>query len=136
MIRIALIRGIALGLLEVTAAGALYGGWQLMTDPTGGKLGISTGLLAQTPFTNFLWPGVILFVVIGLGSITATIWVMRQWYYYSIAVMLVGVSLTGWIAIQIPLIREFHWLQAAFGGIGLALIAAGAWLMRERDPLV
>lgn len=136
MIRIGIIRGIALGLLEATAAGALYGGWQLMTDPTGGKLGMSTALLADSPFADFLWPGVLLFVLIGLGSIAATVWVMRQWYNYSIAIMLVGALLTGWIGIQILLIREFHWLQALFGGIGVVLFAAGAWLRRERDPLV
>jgi hypothetical protein len=134
--RSAFIRGLTLALLQLTAVGAVLGGWQLMTDPTGGKLGMSTGLLAHSPFTDFFWPGVILFTLIGLGSIAATIRVMRQLHYYSIAVMLVGVSLTGWIGIQILLIREFHWLQAAFGSIGLVLMAAGAWLRRARDPLV
>ncbi len=135
MTRLALIRLLVLGLLAFTAAGALYGGWQLMTDPTGGKLGMSTGLLTQSPFTDFRWPGVILFILIGLGSIVATIWVLRQWYYYSIAVMIVGAWLTGWIGIQVMLIREFHWLQAAFLGIGLFLLGAGGWLWRQRDPL-
>lgn len=134
MIRIGLVRGIALGLLEFTMVGAFYGGWQLLSDPTGGKLGMTTGLLAGTPFTDFLWPGMILFITVGLGSLAATVCVMRQWNRYSLAIIGEGAIVTGWIVIQYLLIREFHWLQALFLLIGLILLGLGLWLRREMDP--
>jgi len=136
VIRIGLIRGTALGLLEFTMAVAFYGGWQLLSDPMGGKLGMTTDLLAGTPFRDFFWPGLVLFVTVGLGSLAATAWVMRQWPRYSLAIMGEGCILTAWIAIQYMLIREFHWLQAFFLAVGLLLMGLGAWLWREKDPRV
>ncbi len=48
----------------------LLGGFMLMKDPTGQSLSMEQAWLNTTPFANFLIPGIVLFIVNGLGNVT------------------------------------------------------------------
>ena len=63
-----------LGALQAfIGVGAVAGGLGLALDPSGESVGIPLELLAETPFTTFLIPGIVLFAVNGLGSLTGAI---------------------------------------------------------------
>jgi hypothetical protein len=55
-------------LLLVNGLGALYGGFLLMVDPSGSKMQMPLSYLEHSPFSNYLIPGIILFIVNGLFS--------------------------------------------------------------------
>lgn len=124
-------------LLLFLALGALGGGINLIGDPSGAGLALSTDLLAGSPFVDYLIPGIFLFVVFGLGALLAAalLWLRpnlgaisaftRRTFHEQppwVLTFLLGLLLVVWIAIQVAIVRTFLPLQAVMGVIGLALI--------------
>ena len=56
-------------LLCLLGISALFGSWLLVNDPSGASLGLSPELLSPTPLHSFLWPGVLLTMMLGLPSL-------------------------------------------------------------------
>jgi hypothetical protein len=112
------------GFLAVTA---LFGGLNLVRDPTGASIDlvipVDLSHLAGTPFADYLIPGVVLVVCLGLyplvvlyGQVTRSPW---AW----VASGAMAVILLGWLAVEVALIGYISPLQPAYGVFGLALIA-------------
>ncbi|ADI14904.1 hypothetical protein [Truepera radiovictrix] len=57
---------VLMALLLLLSANALFGGYSLLADPSGGGLGMPVSLLEGSLFADFLIPGLILFSVLGL----------------------------------------------------------------------
>lgn len=119
------IRLVAICLLVFNGLNAIAAGWFLVTDPTGDTLGMSTVFLEYSPFNSFLIPGIILFVAIGLFSITAAIFAILRSVHYARLVFFEGVILTGWIIIQMMLLRTTNFLHILFGVVGIVLVVFG-----------
>ena len=126
-----LLRYITILLLAFNGIGAVYGGWHLMTDPTGLSIQLSHSYLNGTIFPDYTIPGIILFVFIGIFSIIAALWVVCRWKNDSKLVIIEGVLLTGWIVIQMIMIRTVYFLQFILGGIGILLLLAGFILLKK-----
>ncbi|WP_379128031.1 hypothetical protein [Paenibacillus sp. sgz500958] len=58
--------------------GAIGGGLALIIDPSGEMMGMPFSLLKRTPFSDFLFPGVILLVVFGLFPLTVVYGMIRR----------------------------------------------------------
>ncbi|MGZ3882931.1 MAG: hypothetical protein ACXVPQ_04880 [Bacteroidia bacterium] len=127
------INHIAIILMFMVAANALIAGCLLMADPSGKKLGLSLALLRFSPFDNFFLPGMILFSVNGLLSLITGIALIRRWPYYPIGLCIQGVLLTGWIAVQVCMIRELNILHAVLAATGVFFVAAGIILPGGAD---
>ncbi len=118
-------------LLLFNGLSALFGGWQLMMQPDGSSMEMSLDWLQYSPFSNYLIPGILLFVVNGLMSILVFILLIIKYKSYPLLVMLQGVLLFGWIAVQVLLLRDIIWIQILYGSIGLVLLLLG-WLLRKK----
>jgi len=118
-------------LLFVVAVNALVAGWLFMTDPSGQSMGISAELLRFSSFDNFFLPGLVLFSMNGVLAIITAISVIRRWSYYPVRVTAQGMLLTGWIMVQVMLIREFNFLHAILGASGIYLILTGISVLRK-----
>jgi hypothetical protein len=118
-------------LLLFNGLSALFGGWQLMLQPDGSSMQMSLDWLQYSPFSNYLIPGILLFVVNGLMSILVFILLIIKYKSYPLLVMLQGVLLFGWIAVQVLLLRDIIWIQILYGSIGLVLLLLG-WLLRKK----
>jgi hypothetical protein len=125
------LRIIAMLLLLFNGTGAIFGGWSLMTDPSGSDLQIPVNYLEHSPFKDFLIPGVILFTVNGIFSIIVLLWTFFQWRHYYWLLMAQGALSLGWIIIQMILLRQIYYLQFIFGGIGLVFLVIGYILKRQ-----
>lgn len=126
----------AIILLLFNAVSALYGGWSLMTDPSGGSLGIPLGFLDHSPFDNFLVPGIILFITNGIFSLLFAVMVLLNFMNYSWLVIFQGFILTGWLAIQIVMIREFYGpMHVLYFSVALLLVATG-WILARQDQAI
>jgi hypothetical protein len=119
------LQAISIILLVVNGVGALFGGIALTIDPTGRSLHMPLGMLKHSPFADYLIPGMILLVVLGVGSIAASLLVIRSVKAYPLFVAAVGITLTIWIVVQVLMIRSVHFLHVMFGCIGIALIILG-----------
>jgi hypothetical protein len=119
-------------LLLFNSAGAFYGGWNLMMYPDGSTLQLPLDWLQYSPFIDYLVPGIILFTVNGLFGIFVLGTIIFQHRLYPWFVIVQGLILSGWIVIQIIMVRSVVGIQVLFGSIGLALILSGYLLLRFR----
>lgn len=128
------LRTLAITLLLFNGVNALYGGWFLITDPTGGKLQMPLSYLEHSFFNNYLIPGIILFITNGISSILIAALVIAKKKYAPLLIIVQGSILVGWIVIQIILLQTFYYLQLVLGFIGLLLMLCGYLLaMRNKS---
>jgi hypothetical protein len=119
-----------LGVLQVfIGLGAVGGGLGLVLEPRGANLGMSLEALENSPFSTYLVPGVVLFVVNGLGSLVGAAASFTRYRYAGETAMALGVFLVAWIILQVYWIAAFHWLHALYLGLGLLELVLG-WSLR------
>lgn len=123
-----LARAVTIVLLFVLGIPALFGGAALIINPSGHSLGMDTVALTGTVFSDYLLPGVILFLALGVLGTSAAILTLGKYKYYPLLVLYQGVVLTIWIMVQIYMLPEMHLLQIVYGFIGLLLIMLGNYL--------
>ena len=122
--------------LLVQGVGGLAGGLALAASPKGGIIKLPVSDLAGSPFHDYLLPGLILALVLGLGPLVAA-WVLvrrppwpaaevvnpfRHEYWGWTLSGVVGVGLLNWIAVEVTII-PYNALQPVFGAVGLAIVA-------------
>jgi hypothetical protein len=108
--------------LVFLAVGALYGGFMLLSDVSGGALQIPQEWLAGSIFPNYFVPGLFLFTVFGLGSLVVLfgLWVRPQWAW--LATLLLGAALVIWIFVQYLSINHYHPLQIVMLLLGVFIV--------------
>ncbi|HEX2864529.1 MAG TPA: hypothetical protein VHN99_08160 [Deinococcales bacterium] len=122
----------------VLAPGAIAGGAALAWRPDGSVMGLPVSLLAGTPFPDFLAPGLILGLAIGLGSAVAAagLWTRPEWRWlrplqdatqvhwaWTLA-FLEGVALLVWLAVQLFVASvPFTGFHVFYGLLGLVILA-------------
>lgn len=122
------LRLLAVLLLLLNGTGAIFGGWSLITDPSGGDIGLPLSYLKASPFHNYVIPGIILFSLIGIFSMVTAASTIFRWRHHEWLMMAQGIFLVGWILVQMILLNHFYYLQFVFGGIGLAFLVIGYYL--------
>jgi hypothetical protein len=114
---------IVLGILSALCT--TIGGVGLLLARNGTEL-VPLWLLAKTPFESFTIPGLLLLVVVGGTSVTATLLAWQRSRGSIDATILAGGALAVWIVAELAIMRELSFLQVVFGGLGLALLGLGA----------
>jgi hypothetical protein len=112
-------------LLLFNSGGALYGGWHLMTDPTGRSIRLPFAYIEHSFLKDYFIPGLILFCVNGIFGLIALVWLGGKFRYHPQLIILQGILLTGWIVVQVILIRQFYYLQLVFLLMGILFIFMG-----------
>jgi hypothetical protein len=125
------------GLLAFQGISAIGGGAAFLADTSGAVAGMGTEVLAGTPFTTYLWPGLLLSLGLGVPALVAAVGVHRRGrsrlaeplervtgYHWSWSVsLLLGLALMAWIVVQVLLITERSALQPTMFAVGAALVA-------------
>jgi hypothetical protein len=106
---------IAILLLLFNGVGAIYGGGNLILHPDGSSQGITIEWLRYSPFNDFLIPGIVLFLVNGILSFVVIIFILINFRHYRMLVIAEGVLLSGWIVIQMFLLRTVNNLHIIMG---------------------
>ncbi len=106
-----------------------------------GGIGLITGTwpmpaewLFRTPFSNWVGPGWLLIVLIGVPHVLASLVIIvraRQPQPGILAGLLAGVSLVVWIVIQLALLQRFFFLQPIVVVLGLVEIGLALWWQRR-----
>ncbi len=122
---------IVLGIIQVfVAIGALPAGYAMMAEPDGHGLGMTTSLLADSPFHSFLIPGILLFTVNGIFNIVAAVFsFLRKYYAWFLGVAL-GIAMLIWISVQVYSIGLNSVLQPVYFGIGILEIVLSLMLRK------
>jgi hypothetical protein len=120
-----MIRIISIVLLIFNSISALGGGAVLIIDPTGDIMQMSVDILWDSPFANFMVPGVILFIILGVGSALAALTAIKKKKKYYIDTISVGIVTIVWIAVELYMIKSVDLLHYVYGGLGLVFVVLG-----------
>lgn len=122
---------LAVLILIFNGISACFGGWMLITSPDGSLLGMTVSLLAHSPFSDFLIPGIVLFTAVGLFSLVSAYLIFRNVTRYSFLSILMGLILIGWIVVQAITIQTVNYLHVTFVAAGLLLVVSGLLLRKQ-----
>jgi hypothetical protein len=109
---------------------AVSGGIGLIT----GTWPMPTEWLFRTPFSDWIGPGWLLIVLIGVPHVLASLVIIvraRQPQPGILAGLLAGVSLVAWIVVQLVFLQRFFFLQPIVVGLGLVEIGLALWWQRR-----
>lgn len=116
-----------------TALGALAGGLAMVMAPDGRLLGWTPAMLEGSPFRDYLGPGLLLLLVIGVGHLLASVGLLLRRRQALLLTAMGGAALSIWILVQVVLVG-FFWLQVVMLGVGLVELGLGLLAWRARPP--
>ena len=121
------LRVITLGLLGVLVLGGLAGGLALLTDPTGGRLGLTVDALPGWLLVDdYRLPGIALIVLFGVLPIAAFVQLVRHRASGWTLTTTLGVVLVLWTVGQVAAIGlPSPAIQAGFLIVGILLAGLG-----------
>lgn len=135
MTDINLLKKLSIGLHYFIGFGAIAGGFGAVSNPTA-PMGISTDMLKNGPFEDFLIPGLFLMIVIGLGNVLAGTLAIKghKWWAYLSGAM--GDTLIMWIVIQCFILSTIEALHVIFFTLGViqGLIALFILFKEKKVP--
>jgi hypothetical protein len=126
------LRYLAIFLLVILSFSAFFGGGLLIKDKSGQILKLDLDWLQDSPFKNYLIPGLILFILIGMGSLATVLTGMIGKRFFPAGTIICGAMLTIWITVQMLMFQSMHPLQITFLLLGILLILIGWKLMKHR----
>lgn len=115
--------------------GALAGGLAAITNPEE-PLGVTVDALKNSPFENFLIPGIILFTIIGLGNILSATTLALNSKFQGYISSVFSWALVIWIVVQCIMLEDIVPLHIIFFIIGLveAIISTGILFEKRLFP--
>lgn len=122
-------------LIVFQALSALFGGVQLILDPTGMSLQMPVTWLKNSPFHDFLIPGLILTFLLGLfpGWIAyclafrpsrqkkGRLNIYPERYFAWTYSLYLGIMLMIWITVQIAMVGYGHPIQTIYASLGILI---------------
>ena len=139
-------RNILILLLVILGSGALFGGCVLIISPSGELFGMPLSMLKNSPFSNFLIPGIILFSILGLAPAVLVFALIKR-PKYKLAELLnfytdmywawtysiyIAFALIIWIQLEMTFLSAVHWSHTLYMFLAIALIFV-ALLPKVRD---
>jgi len=123
-------------LLGFLGIGALFGGGALTISPSGALLRMPLSLLEKSPFVNYLIPGIILFLILGvapLGLIFALIKkpagkfadkfnFFRDMHWSWSYNIYIAFALIIWLQVEMHILQAVNWLHTFYMFFAIALI--------------
>lgn len=115
-------RRILVGVELLTGGSALLCGGLLAIRPDGSLLGLPTSVLSDGPFADWRLPGLLLGGLVGVGYLAAGVVEHGRYRRSAQLSVVAGVGLVCFEAVEWRWLG-FHPLQAAFIGVGAAVVA-------------
>jgi hypothetical protein len=119
----------SISLLLLTAVNATVAGVLFIIDPSGHGMGMSVLYIKDSPFTSYLIPGIALLIVNGLLNFIAAYFVFSKKPFASLWVSIQGILLSGWIVIQVIMVKDISMLHIIMFTIGIILTMSGFLLL-------
>ena len=109
-------------LVSFIAVTSTLSGLLMISKPDGGILNLPFSLLENTPFKNYMIPGILLTLIVGGINLIAVFFNMKRHSGRYNWAMAGGFVISTWILAQIILINAAHWLHFIYFGIGVLII--------------
>jgi hypothetical protein len=130
------LRNILLVLLFFLGLGGILGGAMFIISPSGELIGMPLSFLNNSPFKNFLIPGILLFVIIGIAPVAVAFALIikpvnkvleafnffKDMYWAWAFTIYIAFALIIWIQVQMMMLRAVHWLHSFYVFFAVAII--------------
>lgn len=110
---------------------AFAGGAGFIFDPSGKSMWMTIDMLEKSPLMDFLIPGLILLIVLGVGNLLATILTFKRHHFSGSMAILLGIALVIWICVQVYWIGLGSFLQPLYLILGLIEFALGYVIFKQ-----
>lgn len=87
--------------------------------------------MKESPFNDFLVPGIALLSINGLGSMVGSFFSLRRHFLAGQLAILIGCFLVIWISAQVYWIGLISWLQPVFFVVDLIEVYFGVAIMKK-----
>ncbi len=127
---------LAVALEVFLGVGAVFGGGAFILAPDGHLLGMPTTLLAGSPFSSYLIPGIVLFTFVGLAPLLAAAITVRRQALAPIAAVAVGLTLIGWVSVEMVVLAglgSLAWALYLVLGVCISAIGVAWWRSSRHD---
>jgi len=108
--------------------GAVAGGLGAVTNPRN-PMGVPVELLRNSPFEDYLIPGIILLTVLGFGNILSAYTLYRRCLYQGYISSIFSWALVFWIVVQCIMLDTIAFLHVLYFIIGLVQAALSAVIL-------
>jgi len=108
--------------------GALFGGGRSSWGPT--------ATCSGSPFPSYLVPGIVLFTLVGIAPLLAAASTARRQALAPIAAVAVGVTLIGWVCVEMVVragIGSLGWAHYLVLGVCISAIGMAWWRSSQPD---
>lgn len=85
-------------------------------------MGLTTTYLEHSPFSTFLIPGTVLLIINGFLNLATATYTYLNKRDYELWILLQGILLCVWIAVQVCMVKNFNPLHYIMFSIGFLLI--------------
>ena len=120
-----------LGVLQIfIGIGAVPSGISMITDPSGNGLGLTVEMLINSPFSNFLIPGIFLLLVNGIGSLSGGIISFLSYRFAGEIAAGLGLFLIVWVVAQVWWLG-LYWLHIPYLIFGIVELFLGLMLRKR-----
>jgi hypothetical protein len=110
-------------LVSFIAFTSTLSGLLMIANPDGGGiLNLPMSLLENTPFKDYMIPGILLTLIVGGINLIAVLFNMQRYSNRYNWAMAGGFIISLWILVQLLLIHAVHWLHFIYLGIGVLII--------------
>jgi hypothetical protein len=123
-------RSIAIIALIFLGLSCVIGAIPLIMNPTGEPWNMPQSLLQYSPFRSYLVPGIILLIANGLLSLWVFGLTVDKHPGFGWWVILQGVVLLGWLAVEVAMLRLMVWPHYLYGTVAIALVISGIAIVR------
>ena len=80
--------------------------------------GVPKEWLANSPFTSYLMPGLILGVIVGGTQLVAAIALLARRHWALLMAAIAGFGMMTWIFVELAIILQYSFLQTLYFGLG------------------
>ena len=129
-------RNLLIALLAFLGLGAMGGGAVLIVSPSGKLMGMPLSILNPSPFSDFLIPGIILFLVLGIIPLLLIVALLKKptsklaeyFNYYAdihwawTYTIYIAFILIFWIQIEMVLLNAVSWLHTFYMFLAVVII--------------
>ncbi len=119
------------GVLLFVGVGGLAGGVPLLLDPSGASLGMELTVLAGSPFSSYLIPGLVVLVINGLLPCVLGFAAIRQHRRSGDMGIGYGIWLIGYMVAQVWWIGLIAGIQYLFLAMGFITLSLGVLVRKQ-----
>jgi hypothetical protein len=120
-------------LLLIIGISATYSGFELIIQPDGSSLDLSTSYLDTKYFTDFSIPGLVLLLGIGLVNLSLFIMILSRIKNYNILLVIEAIVLFAFIIVQLNIGIPYRMLHAICIAIALIFFCVGVSKFADDD---